>query len=80
MAHRMALVNIPRILGAVKTKKTSRHLDTRPTQDILSLSANHVLFGKEGLYAESKISLETLVTRWASESQGEYLVIKNVNL
>jgi 3-oxoacyl-ACP reductase-like protein len=75
LAHRMMLVNLLRILGAVKNKKASRHFVTRPTQVILPLSPNHGLFGKDGLYSESKISLETLFQRWASESWGEYLCL-----
>ncbi|KAF9532470.1 fatty acid synthase [Crepidotus variabilis] len=75
LAHRMMLVNLLRILGAVKNKKASRHFVTRPTQVILPLSPNHGLFGNDGLYAESKISLETLFQRWASESWGEYLCL-----
>ncbi|KAF8632253.1 hypothetical protein AX15_002000 [Amanita polypyramis BW_CC] len=73
LAHRMMLVNLLRIMGAVKNKKASRHFVTRPTQVILPLSPNHGLFGNDGLYSESKISLETLFQRWASESWGEYL-------
>lgn len=73
LAHRIMLVNVLRLLGAVKTKKASRHFVTRPTQVILPLSPNHGLFGNDGLYSESKISLETLFNRWNSESWGEYL-------
>lgn len=75
LAHRMMLVNLLRILGAVKNKKASRAFVTRPTQVILPLSPNHGLFGNDGLYSESKISLETLFQRWASESWGEYLCL-----
>lgn len=75
LAHRIMLVNLLRILGAVKTKKAGRHFVTRPTQVILPLSPNHGLFGNDGLYSESKISLETLFQRWASESWGEYLCL-----
>jgi fatty acid synthase subunit alpha, fungi type len=75
LAHRMMLVNLLRILGAVKTKKASRQFVTRPTQVILPLSPNHGLFGNDGLYSESKISLETLFQRWSSESWGEYLCL-----
>ncbi|KAJ3517947.1 hypothetical protein NLJ89_g178 [Agrocybe chaxingu] len=75
LAHRMMLVNLLRLLGAVKNKKASRHFVTRPTQVILPLSPNHGLFGNDGLYSESKISLETLFQRWASESWGEYLCL-----
>jgi fatty acid synthase subunit alpha, fungi type len=73
LAHRIMLVNLFRILGAVKNKKAIRHFVTRPTQVILPLSPNHGLFGNDGLYSESKISLETLFQRWSSESWGEYL-------
>ena len=75
LAHRIMLVNLLRLLGAVKGKKASRHFVTRPTQVILPLSPNHGLFGGDGLYSESKISLETLFNRWNSESWGEYLCL-----
>ncbi|TFK75163.1 fatty acid synthase [Pluteus cervinus] len=75
LAHRMMLVNLLRIMGAVKTKKASRKFVTRPTQVILPLSPNHGTFGNDGLYSESKISLETLFQRWSSESWGEYLCV-----
>ncbi|KAH9945014.1 fatty acid synthase [Epithele typhae] len=75
LAHRIMLVNLLRLLGAVKSKKASRHFVTRPTQVILPLSPNHGLFGNDGLYSESKISLETLFNRWNSESWGEYLCL-----
>lgn len=73
LAHRIMLVNLLRLLGAVKVKKASRHILTRPTQVILPLSPNHGTFGRDGLYSESKIGLETLFNRWNSESWGEYL-------
>ncbi|KAJ7067175.1 fatty acid synthase [Mycena amicta] len=75
LAHRIMLVNLLRILGEVKKKKASRQFVTRPTQVILPLSPNHGLFGNDGLYSESKISLETLFQRWSSESWGEYLCL-----
>ncbi|KAF9648674.1 fatty acid synthase [Thelephora ganbajun] len=75
LAHRMMLVNILRLMGAVKNKKASRNFVTRPTQVILPLSPNHGLFGNDGLYSESKISLETLFNRWSAESWGEYLCL-----
>ena len=58
LAHGMMLVNLLRIFEAVKNRKASRHFVTRPTQVILPLSPNHGLFRKDGLYSESKISLE----------------------
>lgn len=69
------LTNLLRLLGAVKSKKAARRFVTRPTQVILPLSPNHGIFGNDGLYSESKISLETLFNRWSAESWGEYLCI-----
>jgi fatty acid synthase subunit alpha len=71
--HRVMLVNRLRLLGAAKQKKASRNFVTRPTQVVLPLPPNHGLFDNDGLYLESKISLETLFMRWSSESWGEYL-------
>ncbi|KAI3405060.1 FAS2 [Candida oxycetoniae] len=71
-AHRIMLTNLLRLLGAVKAKKTT---DTRPAQCILPLSPNHGTFGFDGLYSESKISLETLFNRWYSEDWGTKLTI-----
>ena len=75
LAHRLMLTNLLRLLGAVKVKKAARQFVTRPTQVVLPLSPNHGLFGNDGLYSESKISLETLFNRWNAESWGEYLCI-----
>jgi fatty acid synthase subunit alpha len=75
LAHRLMLTNLLRLMGAVKSKKASRNIVTRPTQVVLPLSPNHGLFGNDGLYSESKIALETLFNRWSSESWGEYLCI-----
>jgi fatty acid synthase subunit beta len=69
LTHRIMLVNLLHLLGAIKTKKASRRIVTRPTQVVLPLSPNH------GLYSESKVSLETLFSRWSSESWGEYLCL-----
>src|SRR5712691_3541182 len=75
VAHRIMPVNLLRLLGVIKTKKATRQIVTRPMQVVLPLSPNHGLFGNDGLYAESKVSLETLSNRWSSESWGEYLCL-----
>jgi fatty acid synthase subunit alpha len=75
LVHLIMLVNLLRILGAIKAKKASRHFVTCPTQVMHTLSPNHGLFGNNGLYSESKISLETLFNCWSSESWGEYLCL-----
>jgi 3-oxoacyl-ACP reductase-like protein/enoyl reductase-like protein/malonyl CoA-acyl carrier protein transacylase/acyl dehydratase len=75
LAHRIMLTNLLRMLGNVKTHKQNIGSDTRPAQVILPLSPNHGTFGADGLYGESKISLETLFNRWYSESWSSYLLI-----
>lgn len=72
LAHRIMLTNLLRMLGAVKAKKLT---DTRPAQVILPLSPNHGTFGFDGLYSESKISLETLFNRWYSEDWSTKLTV-----
>jgi fatty acid synthase subunit alpha, fungi type len=75
LAHRIMLTNLIRLLGAVKSQKATNGYETRPAQVILPLSPNHGTFGNDGLYPESKIALETLFTRWHSESWGNFLTI-----
>ncbi|KAF2865920.1 hypothetical protein BDV95DRAFT_505916 [Massariosphaeria phaeospora] len=75
LAHRIMLTNLLRLLGAVKSQKQAYGYETRPAQVILPLSPNHGTFGNDGLYAESKIALETLFTRWHSENWGSFLTI-----
>lgn len=72
------LTNLLRLLGAVKAQKAARGYDTRPAQCMLPLSPNHGTFGNDGLYSESKLSLETLFNRWHSESWAAYLTITGV--
>ncbi|KAF3025151.1 hypothetical protein E8E14_014729 [Neopestalotiopsis sp. 37M] len=73
IAHRMMLTNLLRLLGAVVRNKKARGLVTRPATVVLPLSPNHGLMGNDGLYSESKMSLEALLPKWASESWHEYL-------
>lgn len=75
LAHRIMLTNLLRILGAVKNQKSARGVETRPAQVILPLSPNHGTFGGDGLYSESKLSLETLFNRWYSENWSNQLTI-----
>ncbi|AEO60709.1 hypothetical protein MYCTH_2310232 [Thermothelomyces thermophilus ATCC 42464] len=75
LAHRVMLTNTIRLLGNVKAQKAARGYETRPAQVILPLSPNHGTFGSDGLYSESKLGLETLFNRWASEDWGNYLTI-----
>ncbi|GME39335.1 Fatty acid synthase alpha subunit protein [Neofusicoccum parvum] len=75
LAHRIMLINVLRMLGTVKQQKEARGLDTHPTTVVLPLSPNHGTFGGDGLYAESKLGLETLFNRFHSENWGEYLAV-----
>ena len=75
LAHRLMLTNLVRLLGFVKQQKARRGFDTWPTNVILPLSPNHGTFGGDGLYGESKIALESLLSRWYSESWSEYLTL-----
>ena len=75
LAHRLMLVNLLRLIGYIKKQKEKHGLDTRPTNVILPLSPNHGTFGGDGLYAESKIGLETLFNRWHSKDWSRYVTI-----
>ncbi|EXJ85584.1 fatty acid synthase subunit alpha, fungi type [Capronia coronata CBS 617.96] len=75
LAHRLMLTNTLRLLGLVKQQKESHRIMTRPAQVILPLSPNHGMFGGDGLYAESKLGLESLFEKWRTENWSEYLTI-----
>ncbi|ANB11937.1 trifunctional fatty acid synthase subunit FAS2 [Sugiyamaella lignohabitans] len=75
LAHRLMLTNLLRLLGSIKSHKAANGFETRPAQVILPMSPNHGTFGADGLYSESKLSLETLFNRWYSESWSSYLTI-----
>jgi fatty acid synthase subunit alpha len=75
LAHRAMLVNVLRLLGLIRQRKERNGVDTRPTNVILPLSPNHGTFGGDGLYSESKLGLETLFSRFSSESWARYLTI-----
>jgi fatty acid synthase subunit beta len=75
VAHRLMLTNVIRLIGAIKDKKLERQIETRPTHVLLPLSPNHGVFGMDGLYAESKLGLESLVRKWSSEGWENYISI-----
>ncbi|CAI1780489.1 hypothetical protein SEUBUCD646_0P00590 [Saccharomyces eubayanus] len=74
-AHRIMLTNILRMMGGVKKQKSARGIETRPAQVILPMSPNHGTFGGDGMYSESKLSLETLFNRWHSESWANQMTV-----
>lgn len=75
LAHRLMLTNVLRLLGEIVRNKHARNISTRPTQVLLPLSPNHGGFGGDGLYAESKLGLESLFGRFYSETWSDYLHI-----
>jgi len=75
LAHRIMLTHTIRLLGAVKRQKEMRGIFSHPVQLILPLSPNHGAFGNDGLYAESKIGLESLFDKWHSEDWAPYISI-----
>ena len=78
LAHRIMLTNLLRLIGEIKKTKQAKGLETRPTQILVPLSPNHGIFGNDGLYAESKIALETLFNKWHSEHWSAYLSLCGV--
>ncbi|KKK21819.1 hypothetical protein ARAM_004342 [Aspergillus rambellii] len=80
VALRLMLVNVLRLLGFIVTQKRQRAIHCRPTQVVLPLSPNHGILGGDGLYAESKRGLETVMRRFHSESWEEELSICGVNI
>ncbi|KAH8890014.1 fatty acid synthase subunit alpha reductase [Thozetella sp. PMI_491] len=79
IAHRLMFTNVLRLLGAVAQGKKSRGVETRPATVVLPLSPNNNgLFGNDGLYSDSKRSLETLLGKWYSESWHPYLSLLGI--
>ncbi|CAH0517169.1 unnamed protein product [Peronospora belbahrii] len=75
LAHRIMLTNTMRLLGEVVTAKKARDITTRPALVILPMSPNHGNFGGDGLYAESKLGVESLMGKWHSEGWDDQLSI-----
>ncbi|GFP58644.1 hypothetical protein ACSS6W_008693 [Trichoderma asperelloides] len=78
LAHRLMLTNTIRLLGHIKQQKQSRGIITRPAQVIVPLSPNHGSLGNDGLYAESKLGLESLLNKFHSEDWAQYLQVCGV--
>ncbi|TDH65379.1 hypothetical protein CCR75_002038 [Bremia lactucae] len=75
LAHRIMLTNTVRLLGEVVVAKKSRDITTRPALVILPMSPNHGNFGGDGLYAESKLGVESLMRKWYSEGWDDQVSI-----
>ncbi|KAH8836270.1 hypothetical protein MCOR01_011768 [Pyricularia oryzae] len=73
LAHRAMLTNVLRLLGGHQSGKGGpTYMDTSNLHS-LPLSPNHGSFGQDGLYAESKMSLEALLNKWSSEGWQDFL-------
>ncbi|GAB9466788.1 hypothetical protein Gpo141_00004153 [Globisporangium polare] len=75
VAHRLMLTNVLRLLGGVVSKKKALCITTRPATVILPLSSNRGAFGGDGLYAESKLGMESLLGKWCAETWREQLSV-----
>lgn len=78
IALRLMLTNLLRMLGAIVRCKRAKGIITRPATVLLPLSPNHGLMGGDGMYSESKRSLEALLAKWNSESWADYLSLLGV--
>ncbi|KAE8356278.1 hypothetical protein BDV28DRAFT_116600 [Aspergillus coremiiformis] len=75
LALRAMLVNLLRLIGWIRQQKEKRRINCRPTMVVLPMSCNEGSFGGDGLYAESKIGLKSLLNRFHSESWSDYVTI-----
>ncbi|TMW63553.1 hypothetical protein Poli38472_002494 [Pythium oligandrum] len=75
LAHRIMLTNTTRLLGDIVNAKKARGIITRPALAILPMSPNHGNFGGDGLYAESKLGIESLMNKWYSEGWEDQLSV-----
>ncbi|KAI1746871.1 hypothetical protein F4782DRAFT_543929 [Xylaria castorea] len=80
LAHRVVLTDTLRLMGSIATSKERRHVLNHSTQVLVPLSPNHGQLGSDGLYAESKLALETLLNRWTSEPWSDQLSICAVRI
>ncbi|WQF89200.1 Putative cytochrome P450, phosphopantetheine binding ACP domain, beta-ketoacyl synthase, thiolase [Colletotrichum destructivum] len=78
LAHRVALVNVLRLLGAIVRNQRLGGRTTKPVTAVLPLSPNHGLMGGDGLYSESKRGLEAVFARWRSEGWHDYMALLGV--
>lgn len=68
LAQRIMLTNTVRLLGCVSRQKRRLGIETNPALVLLPLSPNHGEVGHDGLYAESKLGLESLLRKWHAEA------------
>lgn len=80
LALRIMLTNTLRLMGSIVGSKRRRNILNHATQVLVPLSPNHGQYGNDGLYAESKLALEALLNKAASEPWGDSLSICGVRM
>ena len=71
------LIGVEKLVGSLANEVSQRGADAPKVHIVLPLSPNHGQMGRDGLYAESKIGLETLLLRWEAEYDrwGQYTTL-----
>lgn len=80
LALRIMLTNTLRLMGSIVASKRRRNILNHSTQVLVPLSPNHGQYGNDGLYAESKLALEALLNKAASEPWGDSLAICGIRM
>lgn len=80
LALRIMLTNTLRLMGSIVSSKRRRNILNHATQVLVPLSPNHGQYGNDGLYAESKLALEALLNKAASEPWGDSMSIYGVRM
>lgn len=80
LALRIMLTNTLRLMGSIVSSKRRRNILNHATQVLVPLSPNHGQYGNDGLYAESKLALEALLNKAASEPWSDSLSICGVRM
>ena len=71
------LIGVEKLIGRLAKGMSGEGQDAPAVHVVLPLSPNHGQMGRDGLYAESKIGLETLLKRWQAEYEqwGRYTTL-----
>ncbi|EPG76298.1 beta-ketoacyl synthase [Leptospira fainei serovar Hurstbridge str. BUT 6] len=68
LSIRIMLVGVEKLIGELGKRRANLDDSGRKLNVILPLSPNHGIFGRDGMYAETKLGLETLFRKKFSES------------
>lgn len=66
---RVMLLGVEKLIGTLGRSRGPFGKDSPPIHVILPLSPNHGIFGRDGMYAETKLGLETLFRKKFSETE-----------